>query len=111
MTPPIIAALILAASTVFFGVLAATQYHHRHRLEMELEETRTTLYLFREFHLFYVVKEKIGASHHHPIWARVSAALTNFRTGMSREEYEYITGPYWRYVDAPNRAKNKDTNN
>lgn len=61
------------------------------------QELLRVLRLFREFWMFYVTQTKLGASHHHPMWAEVAKALGgDYVEAMTPEEWDFITGPHFK---------------
>lgn len=64
------------------------------------------LWLFREFYTFYVTQTKLGANHHHPIWAIIADALSEYNINDMKH-----TESTWRFITQPhyNGDNNEET--
>lgn len=64
------------------------------------ERAERLLFLLREFYTFYVVKTKLGASHHHQIWQQIAEVLGDLNTAkLSRDDWAFITRPHFDLED------------
>lgn len=59
----------------------------------QIADLKKTLFLFREFVSNNATVWRVGASHHHPMWARVVEAL-----GEANDPKPGLTGEDWELV-------------